>query len=823
MRPQARALPSPLTPLVGRAASLAQLLAMLHDPESRLVTLCGLGGTGKSRLALQAAHELAADESFPDGVCFVAMEAVTPREPLVEVLATTMATALGLTVRGPELPGAQLIAYLAERRLLLVLDGIEHLIAAAPYLVTLLEGARGVTVLATSRERLNLRGEQVILVEGLGYPPGAPDEAASAAPYPAVELFVELARAASPGFALTQTDLAAAAQICRLVDGLPLAIELAARWTPILSCAEIADEIAQSLDFLSDDTRQAGEQRQSLRAVFAHSWSLLTQAEQQALRRLAIFRGPFGRGAAAPVAGATLPMLAALVNKSLVRRRSAELGAAARYELPGPLRQYAAEQLEAAGELVDTADRHARHFLGLLAGSLPDLRGPAQHETLAALSGEIDQLRTAWHHAVERADHEALATAAPAFFHVYDMLSWFQEGARAFAAAAEALAPRRDQAAVAGAYAAILARQGWFTFHLGRQHEARAILELSLAIQEAGGLAAEQGFGLNYLAVVCAYLGDQQAALAYGQRGLDLARSRDDAYNLAVISNILGQIAYDSGDYRAARAYSEQSLAIERRTGNSWSMSFSLTNLGKVAYAQGDFAAAQHLFAQSLELRIAMGDLRGAAISHHRLGDSATGLRDETAALHHYRQSLELFRSIGNRWGQAAVLISQGRQALAQRRQADAVPLLQEALGLALAIGAAPQVATVAALCAPLVQPHDQGWAERLAALAAHEPLAPSEVEQLTTRLLTWHYTPAAEARQTPQQAGGRASYPGGLTAREVEVLRLVARGLTDAQVADELVLSKRTVSTHLTSIYSKLGINSRSAATRFALEQGLA
>lgn len=821
LRPQPRPLPSPLTPLVGRQEVLQALVAQLRDPSCRLVTLCGLGGVGKSRLAIQAARDLRADEAFPDGVCFVAMDSVMPREPLAEVLATTIATALGLTVRGPELSSVQLISYLQERQLLLVIDTIEHLIAAAAYLTTLLEEARGITVLTTSRERLNLRGEQVILLDGLAYPPANPAEQRGALDeYPAPALFAEVARTVAPDFTLTAANAEATAHICRLVDGLPLALELAARWTPVLSCAEIADEIAQSLDFLTDDTRRVGEGRQSLRAVFAHSWALLTAAEQQALRRLAVFRGRFTRTAAAPVAGATLPMLAALVNKSLVRRVSGEMGAAARYELPGPLRQYAAEQLEAAGERAEVEERHARHFLALLSGSVADLRGPAQLETLAALGAEIDHLRAAWHHAAAQADHQAISAAAPALFHVYDMLSWFQEGASAFTVASEALAPLADRPGGAAAYAAVLARQAWFTFHLGRQHDARALFERSLAVQQAGGLDAEMGFGLNYLSAVCAYLGDEAAALRYGRQGLELARQIGDAYGQAVVSNILGQSTYDRGDYAAARAYSEQSLAIEQRIGNRWSMSFSLTNLGKVAYAQGDYAGAQHLFTQSLELRIAMGDIRGAAISHQRLGDSALAQGDATSAQSHYRQSLDLFRGIGNRWGQAAVQIAQGQLALAQGRPADAVPLLQEALGLALAIGSGPQAATVARLCAPLVQPHDAQWAAQLEALAAAPQLAPEQAHAQAARLLTWHYRSPTTAR-APEPAG-RASYPGGLTAREVEVLRLVARGLTDAQVADELVLSRRTVSTHLTSIYSKLAINSRSAATRFALEQGL-
>jgi DNA-binding CsgD family transcriptional regulator/tetratricopeptide (TPR) repeat protein len=330
-------------------------------------------------------------------------------------------------------------------------------------------------------------------------------------------------------------------------------------------------------------------------------------------------------------------------------------------------------------------------------------------------------------------------------------------------------------------------------------------------------------FGLNYLAAVCSYLGDHGAASGSGAEGLALAESLGDAYGQAVANNILGQIAYDRGDYPAARRYSERSLLIEQQIGNGWSMAYSLTNLGKVAYAQGDYAAASRLYTEGLERRIALGDGRGAAICRNRLGDAAAAMGEHERAAAFYRESVAGFQAIGSRWGQAAVRISQGRHAIALGRPADAVPLLQEALRLALETSSPPQVAAVAALCAPLARPHDPVWAAELERVAA----APGAIEALRpqmARLLTWHYRAPAEA---PARAIGdgasRQGYPGGLTAREVEVLKLVARGLTDAQVADELVLSRRTVSTHLTSIYSKLGISSRSAATRFALEQGLA
>jgi DNA-binding NarL/FixJ family response regulator len=325
-------------------------------------------------------------------------------------------------------------------------------------------------------------------------------------------------------------------------------------------------------------------------------------------------------------------------------------------------------------------------------------------------------------------------------------------------------------------------------------------------------------FGLNYLAVVCAYLGDEGAGERLAGQGLALARALGDAHGEAVACNILGQIAYDRGDYAAARGFSEQSLAVEQQTGNGWSMAFSLINLGKVADAEGDYPAAQRLFTDSLALRHALGDARGEAICHHRLGDAAAALGEHDRADGHYRQSLALFQRIGNRWGQAAVRLSQGQQAIAAGRAGAAVPLLQEVLRLALETGSLPQAVAVARLCAPLARQHDPAWAAEIERFATR-PTA-EELGRIAPRLLVWHHREPPPPTRGADQA--RQGYPGGLTAREVEVLRLVSHGLTDAQVAEELVLSRRTVSTHLSSIYSKLGISSRSAATRFALENGL-
>lgn len=825
---------------------MAQILERLRDPRYRLFTITGPGGIGKTRLALQVALRLAdsAQTPFGDGVYMVSLAAHIPREPLNDLLATSILSTLNVSLDGPASPMAQLQQYMRNKRMLLLLDNFEHVIHAAPFVVSLLHEATDLTIMVTSRERLNVRGEWTVALGGLSFPRPGAEQHGPPESYSAVALFANVVCAHAPDFALSSETLPAVIRICQLCDGLPLAIELAASWTGFSSCGEIADEIARSLDFLASDMHDLPPRQQSMRAVFESSWHLLTAAEQQALRRIAILPGSFSRKAASEVAGVSLPMLAALINKSLVRRVGDSTGSTARYEIPEVLRQYAAEQLDRAGETAELAARHAAYYLTWLATRLADLRGAQQQTALAAISADMDHIRAAWRRACATADVQALARAAASLFHVYDMRSWFVEGCEVFQLASQAMEPRQQDGAGAVVYANLLARQGWFTFHLGRQREAQNLLQRSLDLLRAQHAHADMIFALNYLAAVCAYLGEYDRAQLLGDESLALAQALGDQYGRAVACNVLGQAAYDQGKYKAAQTYSQQSLRIEQQLGNQWSMAFSLTNLGKVAYITGNYAEARRFFNESLRIRQAIGDIRGVATCFSRLGETAVALGDVAEARERYAQSLAMFRTIGNRWGEVAALTDLGQLALAQEGVTAALPILQAALRAAMELESLPQIVTLLATCAPCIR--QSGHVRRAEAL---EHLLATASPQLTAyaehvqRLLAWDGSGASPAAQqssathpappfthehvstTPLRQGSRvtrALYPAGLTAREVEVLRLVAEGLTDGQVAEQLVLSPRTVSTHLSSIYGKLQVNSRSAATRFAVEHGL-
>lgn len=404
-------LPPQPTAFVGRAAELAEIARYFNHRDAQLLTLVGPGGIGKTRLALQAAArcvdpDIAFETHFSHGVFFVPLAAVSATEagqaqtPLI----AAMADALQFSFQGPVHPQAQLLNYLREKKMLLILDNFEHLVTEARQLGDILRLAPGIKLLVTSRVRLNLREEWVREVTGLDFPPAA--DLASTAPrlteqaletYSAVALFVQQAQRVRPGFALSEAQVPEVARICQLVEGVPLGIELAASWLRVLACGEIVTEIERGLDFLTSTLRNLPERHRSLRAVFDHSWNLLSPPEQMLFRQLSVFRAGFQRDAATQVAGASLPVLAGLADKSLLRRN-----ASGRYEVHELLRQYAEEQLRLAPEAYETVhDKHCRYYAELMLQHKAQLHGDDVQMALTALSAERENVRAAWNWAVE--------------------------------------------------------------------------------------------------------------------------------------------------------------------------------------------------------------------------------------------------------------------------------------------------------------------------------------------------------------------------------------------------------------------------------------
>ncbi|MEZ4733988.1 MAG: tetratricopeptide repeat protein [Caldilineaceae bacterium] len=670
-------LPLAATPFVGREAELQQVAALLADPACRLLTLVGPGGVGKTRLALQAAG---AATTFAEGVVFVSLVAVRD----VEQGLTLLAHELNLTLSGAFPLPEQLGRWLHDKALLLVLDNLEHLLSGAELLSALLAHAPQVKVLATSRERLNLQEEWVLQVEGLPAqvtPRTGPaaDDGAAPAESAAITLFLQRARRIRSDFTPTPADLPAIERICRLVDGLPLGIELAAAWVHLLSCAEIATEIERNLDFLATPARNVPERHRTMRAVFDHSWALLSPLEQQALRRLSVFRGGFSRAMAEQVSEATLPLLASLVDKSLLHRNRAEAPTKeGRFELHERVRQYAYRKLHETGEAEQMRDRQLQALLALATAAERNLFGVTQPAALAELHTEQGNLYAALAWGLQQSEAVTAASTtrqlagmqlAGALARFWYLSSYLQEGCT-FLETALALAQQwssigADSTTLQPVRAKLLFGAGEILNAMDRRERGIALLQESLALyraldddrhlvltlQKLGEVTlyawphpvvaellaeslararrlAEPWFiarSLALLATLALNQSDYPRATALATESLAIFRRLEPGGSVIVLLNLLGQLALFQGDVTAAVAHLEEALALIRQrplAGNE-SLAWTLRNLGRAMQLAGNLDQAADCYRQSLQLRRALGQTVGAAWAMEGLADVA--------------------------------------------------------------------------------------------------------------------------------------------------------------------------------------------------------
>ncbi len=625
--------PEQVTAFVGREQELADLSHLLMDGTCRLVTLTGPGGIGKTRLAIEAAR--IAGGSFADGVVVVPLAGLAS----ASLLASAIGSVLDAPLHGSHDEREALLRWLRDRELLLVLDNFEHLLDGVDLIGELLDWAPDVQILVTSRERLDLHGEWVIEVDGLSLPGSTPGLEMSSAE----QLFLQRASQVRAGFVPSAAEQAAIARLCQIVEGMPLALEIAAGWLPALSCAEIVAEVERSLGFLATTRRDVEPRHRSITAVFDRSWELLGDLEQRAFRRLAVFRGGFRRDAAERVTGASLPLLSALVSKSLLRRTSE-----GRYEMHELLRQYAAAKLaEQPDEAALIRERHSDFYTGLIASRTHDLRGVNQTEALQEMEAEIENLRAAWAMAVEGGRADAVAGAAYGLWLFTEITGRNRELQTLMQRSVDLLAAVSDGDDVASrqrslALGRMLVLLGSLYVRTGEADHGDALVERGLVLVRALGEPEDVALGLNFRATFAHARLDLAQEEALLRESLEFSARSENPWTMPYSLNDLSMVVLAKGDAAEAARLQHESLAIVRERGDKRGMAFALHNLGVVASQSGDFAEAEDRLLDALAIRRDLRHTWGIAVTLLELGVVAreTGARD--LAIERFRDALRL-------------------------------------------------------------------------------------------------------------------------------------------------------------------------------------
>jgi predicted ATPase/DNA-binding SARP family transcriptional activator len=765
-------LPASTTAFIGRGPELALISQRLDVPSCRLLTLVGPGGVGKTRLAVEAARAHALRHGM--GVCLVSLAGVSAPG----LLASAIADALALPASAgdaPEAPEARLLEHLRSRALLLVLDNFEHLLEDAPLVARLLARAPALRVLVTSRERLDLRGEWELAVEGL------PVDGTEG-----VELFVQAATQADASFTLAPDGAAWVTRICQRLGGMPLGIELAAAWVRLMPLEEIAARIEEDLDFLAGP-RDAPERQRGMRATFAYSWKLLSADARGVLRRLSVFRGGFTQPAAREVAGASLELLADLLRKFLVRRTEA-----GRYVLHELIRQYAVEQLHAVPEeALRTHDAHAAWYAALLQGRLPSLQGPDPRPTLRALEPELDNLRAAWSHAVEQGRFAVLQRALDGFCLVHQLRG---HGAEISAALRRAIDQVRrepgsgptDARASRLLLGRLLGRLGRVCLEGETQGEAAGMLAESQGLLSGLDVPEELRFTLDAAGRLALLQGDHAAARWCFRGSLVISRTLEDRRGVAHALSELAAVAISQGDAEAARRFLEKSLAAFRALADGRNVATGLGRLGDLLAQDGDLEGAHRAYQEGLRLlesldephrtaellgRLARvlwlrGDLEGAqqrceqqlgigrrlehpefqARAFHGLGWVASLRKHDAEARRLFEESLALYRRLNARQGITESLSCLGRVALAAGEPERARGHLHAALEMGMEVGATSQVLDALVGLAELLAPvAPSPRTLRALRLISGHPSAERSTRERVARLLSHGEAPGAE------------------------------------------------------------------------------
>lgn len=656
-------LPAQLTPFIGREAELEHLHDLLAT--RRLVTLTGPGGIGKTRLVVEAAARQVAN--FAHGVFFVALAGLDSPDDIAPAIAQAVGLQFGSDQRAPR---QQLLDYLRHREILLVLDNFEHLLAGADLVAALLQAAPQVRVLATSREKLSLAGEVILTVSGLEWP--ASEQAGDPLRHSAVRLFVETAWQVQHDAKAEANGLHLAARICRLLEGMPLGIMLAATWTGTLSLAEIAQELTRSLDFVAADLRDLPERHRSMRAVFESSWQRLSEAGREAFMQLAVFRSGFSRHAAQQVTGTSLRTLNTLSDKSLIRR-----GADGRYHIHELLRQFAYEKLSALPDRHHQAQgRHCAYYAHFLARQETRIRKGDLHEAVA----ELDNIRAMWNWAARTGNVRAIHQAANGLEWLHQRLGTEQEGFDMFTRAAEALRTLEASPQQQAALGLVLALQGFFAYRRGDpalgealQAEGRAVLRALDARPELAIALAASGY--------CISTSDVAQAERFLLEAQELFRELGQEQDVYMCIGLhVAAVLLPRGQIDLAVERMQVYLRFQSNTGDKSGVHFALAFLAEAAMQRQDFDAARRYRQQAVLVAESAGLRRNLVESYWRLGLINLMAGDYPEAQAACRQALALSRDYGIDGLEESILTGLGLAAVAQDDRDTATECLRDVL-----------------------------------------------------------------------------------------------------------------------------------------------